>query len=224
MPAPARAAELLKELGVRIAARELGSLDGRGGGGEVAAIQLCLDERAEDPAGTGRICVAASSAAPALAALPAGAAGSTVSTTTETESIGKTASFFTTVRFVAAAGERNRVSVASVGADLILRDAAGITPGPGCARVAPADLTIAACRAANTSLRAELGDGDDEFAVALDREADDALIIGGAGDDVLTGGDEPDTFDAGSRADESDTIKGGEGKPDECPTPTAARR
>jgi hypothetical protein len=128
--------------------------------------------------------------------------------------------------YSAARSERNDVTVVQEGDLVSVRDTAGIQPGTACEAL---DAATARCAfALQTFLRSatfRLGDQAD----ALDARAfqtggvirggggDDRLVgpdsagvrfVGGLGDDELTGGAFPDSFES-NRRDGSDTISGG---------------
>jgi Ca2+-binding RTX toxin-like protein len=143
----------------------------------------------------------------------------------------------TTVDLVyeAGAGEGNRVAVSGEGnasgtTALIVRDLAGVQPGPGCVRADPADSTRVRCPvepgATAESFQATLGDRDDTLtllatAVALvgnveagsgnDRIVSSGTMKGGPGNDSLRGGDIGDLFDEGDAGNGRDRIVGGGG-------------
>lgn len=137
--------------------------------------------------------------------------------------------------YVAAPGEANRVTVSGEGnasgtTALVVRDLAGVLPGPGCTRPDPADTAHVRCPvptgATAESFFAILDDGDDTFvlqatAVALignvnggpgdDRIVSSGTMYGGPGNDSLRGGDIGDQFPEGDGGNGSDTIIGGGG-------------
>jgi Ca2+-binding RTX toxin-like protein len=137
--------------------------------------------------------------------------------------------------YAAATGEANRVTVSGEGdasgtTALLVRDLAGVVPGPGCTRPDPADAAHVRCLvppgATAESFQATLEDGDDTLvllatAVALvgnvnggvgnDRIVSSGTMHGGAGNDSLRGGDIGDHFDEGDGGNGSDTIIGGGG-------------
>ncbi len=118
------------------------------------------------------------------------------------------------VNYVAAAGEKNQLTVAIAGTDLVVRDAAGVTVGAGCSRPDPADATLARCPIGErfrVDLDARLGDGADQVTLRL-RPADETRIEGGRGRDVLRGGEQSDVFVSDRRGDGSDTFRGGGGE------------
>ncbi|HEX2232553.1 MAG TPA: hypothetical protein VHG69_04230 [Thermoleophilaceae bacterium] len=143
----------------------------------------------------------------------------------------------TTVDLVyeAAAGEANRVTVSGEGdaggtTALVVRDLAGVVPGPGCQRQDPADSTHVRCPvpsgATAESFQATLGDANDtltllQTAVALvghveagpgnDRLVSSGTMIGGPGNDSMRGGDIGDLFDEGDAGNGRDRIVGGGG-------------
>jgi Ca2+-binding RTX toxin-like protein len=137
--------------------------------------------------------------------------------------------------YEAAPGEANGVTVSgeATGGDttaLIVRDLAGVQPGPGCERPDPADAAHVRCPVPGgstaESFQARLGDGNDSLvllptAVALvgnvdggagnDRIVSSGTMTGGPGNDRLRGGDIGDLFDEGDPGNGSDTIIGGGG-------------
>ena len=119
-----------------------------------------------------------------------------------------------TVSYVADPREKNELTVVIAGADLVVRDAAGVTVGAGCSRPDAADATLARCPLAkdfDIDIDARLGDGADRAALRL-RPADEARIQGGPGDDVLRGGEQSDVFVSDRAADGNDTFRGGDGR------------
>jgi hypothetical protein len=103
-------------------------------------------------------------------------------------------------RYVAGAGETNNLTITTGSSSSTLHDPVGITPGEGCSAVDPQTVT---CGASNGSAR--LLDGNDR---AVARGLFGVTLYGGAGNDVLTGGDGGDFLqgDAGN-----DTLTGGKG-------------
>jgi Ca2+-binding RTX toxin-like protein len=116
---------------------------------------------------------------------------------------------------------------------MVLTDAAGVTPGSGCARLDPTDATTVVCGDSESSITApsiQLGGGDDSFTFADGSEALTGItrVDGGPGNDVLHvgdfggilrggpgdelfGGAGGDWFDEGDSANGSDTIVGAGG-------------
>ena len=165
-------------------------------------------------------------AAIAVGALPATASAGTASlesTTDDRSSVTTDA-----LLYIAAPGERNRVTVSRGGPNAVdVTDSAGVTPGRGCRRIG-SGLTRVRCTRINDELSGgsvKLGDGGDTaalgggFAPDLDGgSGNDTLsgdpertnvFIGGSGDDSMVGGSSDDIFDEGSAPNGSDTMVGG---------------
>lgn len=112
------------------------------------------------------------------------------------------------MRFVAASGKRNRL--------VLTRDAGGpytltspypvegtLTAGTGCTQVG---VTTVTCPSASvTSVRAELGDGDDLYTSTVTVPT---TVLGGDGGDSITTGSHNDTLNGGAGADQ---LRGGGG-------------
>ncbi|MGI9658498.1 MAG: calcium-binding protein, partial [Gaiellaceae bacterium] len=110
----------------------------------------------------------------------------------------------TSVVYVAAAGESNVLTFATIGNDVIIDDSVDLTPGAGCTQ--GADTTIATCTGAGLSrIDADTGDLDDTVSVS---GAISMTLHAGSGDDTATGSDGNDAIygEAGL-----DTINGGTG-------------
>jgi hypothetical protein len=95
------------------------------------------------------------------------------------------------VTFTAAAGEANSVTVARPSADTyVVTDTGTIAPGTGCTTVTTHQVS---CTIAGiSSIRADLGDLNDTLAVTANQNV---YAYGGAGNDTLGGGAEPDVLD-----------------------------
>jgi len=111
-----------------------------------------------------------------------------------------------TLRYEAAPGESNRLSVASENGTLTVTDlGANVSAGAGCTSVS---ATVAACPAAGVAaMSVALGDMDDAATVA--RTSIPTTFDDGPGNDVETGGGAVDTFVSGAG---SDTFRGGAGQ------------
>jgi Ca2+-binding RTX toxin-like protein len=141
-----------------------------------------------------RLCRSALLAALLLVAAPSAARAGDVSTAGATLS------------FVALEGEANDLSVTLAGGTYTLTDAGGepVTAGANCTQVAPSQAT---CPAAGiTALTIDARDRSDSVLVGSGTAA--ATVTGGAGDDVLVGGDGSDTLNGGTDADR---LEGGGG-------------
>jgi Ca2+-binding RTX toxin-like protein len=153
----------------------------------------------------------AAAVAALTAAIPAAASAATVTTREFCSSPGVCNH---DVLYVAAAGERNAVSVPPrEGGQVILRDSgAAITPGEGCSATAPGEVR---CRNAGDDPAAghglvsiDVGDLDD----AVTASDYSVSIEGGGGDDVLTGSSGAlDDLDGGPG---NDVLDGGQGLED----------
>jgi Ca2+-binding RTX toxin-like protein len=130
-----------------------------------------------------------------------------------------------TIRFVAAAGERNDVRFSPDGSGFRVRDeGAELQPGSGCTRI---DAREARCEGASggalLNVVAELGDGDDRLVaasvplLAYGREGADTLTAEGAAAVTFYGGEGPDRLTGGDGADrlfgdaDADELAGGGG-------------
>lgn len=103
------------------------------------------------------------------------------------------------LNYRAAPGERNRLTVSFDGSSTYtLTDSVGITPGRNCDRLKPSDPTRVVClQTTSTPLGGvliKLGDKDDRATVS----GRGAVVLGGAGSDVLKGSGFADTLSAGS--------------------------
>lgn len=132
------------------------------------------------------------------------------------------------VTWTAAAGEANAAELRVGATTVAVRDdGAPVTAGSGCAPAADGWVECRLPVAAQTSVTADLGDGDDALRVSDERGvpptttvkagagADrvellrgSARVDGGAGDDLLTGGPQDDQLDGGPG---SDRLLGGGG-------------
>ena len=143
-----------------------------------------------------------------------------------------------TLVYLAAPTEANRVALRydQAAAAYELVDAAGVTPGNGCARPDPADATRVRCSVPSpTPLDSRgpqlfLGDGGDVAAVLATTarlhggEGNDDLrgaptvgsaFTGGPGDDQMLGGSGRDVFHEERAANGADSMNGGAGRVDE---------
>lgn len=130
------------------------------------------------------------------------------------------------VAYRAGPGEANRVTVTQLeGFRARLRDdGALVAAGEGCERIDPHEVVCGEV----TTVRAALGDGDDELAVIALQSAMSAFVDGGTGDDrieaggtlvggggrdILVGGSASDTLIDGDsvRAPDADVMDGGAG-------------
>jgi Ca2+-binding RTX toxin-like protein len=111
-----------------------------------------------------------------------------------------------TLKYEAAPGEANRLSVASSNGTLTVTDlGANVSAGSGCTSVS---ATVATCPAAGVAaMSVSLGDMDDTATVA--RTSIPTTFDDGPGNDVETGGGAVDTFVSGAG---SDTFRGGAGQ------------
>ncbi len=107
----------------------------------------------------------------------------------------------TTLRYNAAPGEANTLTITQSGAEFAVSDGVPVTPGAGCASV---DATSATCSGA-TLIRVNVGDLDDTVTIDAPTPSE---IFGQTGNDILTGGAGNDTID-GKEGD--DTLTGGDG-------------
>jgi hypothetical protein len=116
-----------------------------------------------------------------------------------------------TVTFVAAAGKTNVIvfdettpGTVHVSRDAGLGDNDPLATVTGCTPVTPQVEYVCTGIA---DVVADAGDGDDSLSAALLTNAD-ALLLGGAGGDVLSGGASNDALDGG---DDGDSLSGGDG-------------
>ncbi|MEV6341809.1 calcium-binding protein [Actinoplanes sp. NPDC051851] len=128
------------------------------------------------------------------------------------------------VRYTAAAGARNSVSVSLSGTKLVIDDRVAVKAGKGCKAV-KGDKTRVICSASRAwaSINISLGSGDDvlvdKTAIRLvaDGGSGTDRIVGGRGDDSITGGAGNDTLSGGYGSDRvygnagHDTLSGDEG-------------
>jgi Ca2+-binding RTX toxin-like protein len=138
-----------------------------------------------------------------LAGVQAGsAAGATVSTQP------RAGGTLVELLFVAAAGETNTVTLAASGGTVDVVDlGAALTPGTGCAAVTPNQVRCTGIHVATLTL----GDGDDNFSVTpVGYSAPNGfvLVMGGAGNDLLSGSPNGDALLGESG---NDTLSGGGG-------------
>jgi hypothetical protein len=103
------------------------------------------------------------------------------------------------LNYRAAPGEQNRLTVSFNGTTTYtLDDAVGITPGRNCSRPNAFDSTRVTCvRTSDERLGGvliKLGDENDRAAIS----GHGAVVLGGAGSDVLRGSEQIDTLSAGS--------------------------
>lgn len=100
-----------------------------------------------------------------------------------------------TLRLRGAPGSPNDVSADrgdGPGGDPVwtLRDPAGIGVADGCVHPTPDDLTVVRC-IASSDLDADLGDGDDTFALTRDLDPSGSISVrGGPGADLIVGGEQ----------------------------------
>jgi hemolysin type calcium-binding protein len=128
-----------------------------------------------------------------------------------TANAGELAATDSSIRYVAAAGEANRVRVTLSATSLTLTDEAGAAPGTGCSRPDPADGRTVACEYPDPlQLQITLGlrDQNDQLAI-VGAAPSEITIRGGVGDDRLAGGAGFELFDEGADTSGSDTITGG---------------
>ena len=119
-----------------------------------------------------------------LLALPASAHAATVT------------NFGGTLTYTGAPGEDNQVTFTQSGTDVTVTESSGHTLTPtGCAGTA-----FAVTCAGVTKVVANGGDGDDSLTASM--TSIPATLDGGAGDDVMRGGDQVDTFIGGDGIDE----------------------
>ena len=132
------------------------------------------------------------------AAVPASAPASEV----HVEAIVSAATTGEYVVFTAAAGERNRVTVAYPAAGSVrVRDAVGLAAGEGCTAESPT-VAVCAARADEFGDQWELGDGDDRLTIdgAPCGAAEGSSILDGSGNDVvLAGAGDDSLFDGPGR-------------------------
>jgi RTX calcium-binding nonapeptide repeat (4 copies) len=159
----------------------------------------------------------------ALLACPAVASAASVAVETSCDRYGCHESLV----YSAARGEQNDVTVVQEGDLVSVRDTAGIRPGTACEALDPRGARCAfALQGFQRSARFKLGDEADELNASalatpvglihggagddglVGPEAIGAWFVGGAGDDVMTGGALPDRFES-NRRDGSDTMAGG---------------
>jgi Ca2+-binding RTX toxin-like protein len=119
------------------------------------------------------------------------------------------------VRFDAAKGQTNRLTITRSGRTVTLDDKVAIKAGKGCKAV-KGDKTKVTCTAAGTTgeVQVTLADKNDTFTNKATIWAD---VDGGSGSDTLTGGSKSDSLDGGSGNDKlyggagDDSLMGGTG-------------
>lgn len=115
------------------------------------------------------------------------------------------------VRYVADAGEANRVTVTDVSIDLVdIRDpGATITVGSGCTSLSP---HRARCSYPDGTLEVDLGDGDDFLSLSRTFEAFLTRLRGGDGDDTIVAGRTDFSSERLLGGRGNDTLRGREGR------------
>jgi Ca2+-binding RTX toxin-like protein len=106
-------------------------------------------------------------------------------------------------------GTNSRLTVRTEAQAFVVHDGAGLTAGEGCTQV---DSHRVRCAYSTTPrLRLDLGDGNDVVSIAIDTAVayDFSYIVGGAGQDTLTGGHGGDFFVDGTDGLDTDTFDGG---------------
>jgi len=149
----------------------------------------------------------AATATTAFFASPAQAA-----TAAKAEVVGKHSSV---VRFTAAGGQANSLTITISGRTITLNDSVAIKAGKGCKAV-KGDKTKVKCttRTKPTGLTVTLGNKDDfvdnETAIPLNADGGSGndTVFGGSGNDTLNGGDGIDDVQGGTG---NDTLRGGRG-------------
>ncbi|HEX8102762.1 MAG TPA: calcium-binding protein [Solirubrobacteraceae bacterium] len=127
-------------------------------------------------------------------------------TVTATIAIGdhRTVGDRTAVRYVAASGEANRMTVQSDGETARFTDEAPLTAGDGCDQAGEHEVVCRRIGGYEMVVLAQLGDGDDR-GIAV---AGSVTLDGGPGADELVGGPGGDRLDGGPGAD---VVAGGDG-------------
>lgn len=130
---------------------------------------------------------------------------------------GKASLVGSTLRYVAAPGDANHITVTGVGEFYYVQDVVPIAAGDGCVHVT-LDEKVVACKplTPTTWIVIDGGDGPDYIDNAA--EASPAILTGGAGNDRLFGGPASDQLDGGVGDDElrgapgDDRLIGGPGR------------
>ena len=112
--------------------------------------------------------------------------------------------------------EQNGVSITLGPRGYTITDTTGVGAGQGCVDDSPSDPDAVTCPAEGvTALRIELGEGNDGFASSV---ATPATILGGGGNDQITGGSGPDSIIGeaalGASTTGTNTLNGGGGNDD----------
>ncbi|GAA0478039.1 hypothetical protein Aca07nite_44880 [Actinoplanes capillaceus] len=149
----------------------------------------------------------AAAATSAFFASPAQAAS-----TAKAEVVGKSG---TVVRFTAAAGQANSLSITISGRTITLNDKVAIKAGKGCKAV-KGDKTKVKCTTTKkpTGLNVTLSDKDDfvqnyaSVPLTANGGSGNDVVFGGSGNDILNGGNGVDDVQGGSG---NDTLRGGRG-------------